>query len=138
LKTQLTEPKTEEITVRIILMFQEKVHQEIQIIEELILKEQKLPLRREQNQQETIPKTEEVQKADQAHQELKTLSVLKLQEQARNQEAASHKEKTAQAQEVQAEEEVNIKFAFLNKKLKHNLTIVLFFIFFLIIDSNLF
>jgi hypothetical protein len=99
---------------------------------------EKLQPLREQNLREITQKAEVVQKTDQAQQELKIHNVLSLHELARNPEAASHKEKAAMVQEATAEEEVNIKFAFLNKKLKHNLTIVLFFIFLIIIDANLF
>ena len=74
----------------------------------------------------------------QEHKALKTRNVLNLLEQVRNQEAANRKEEKADlTHQEAAEEEVN-KFLFLNKKLKHNLTIVLFFIFLILITANLF
>jgi uncharacterized protein (DUF1697 family) len=119
---------TEEITVKITEDITEVILKTMQILTEF-------RLRKEQNLQEVILTTEQVHH-DKKH--LKTHNVLKLREQARNQEAVNLNVKAAQATEAMVEEEVNIKIAFSDKKQKHNLTIVLFFIFLIIIDANLF
>jgi hypothetical protein len=122
------EAKTEEITVKTIQMLPEEIHN-------LMVIPKGFRLLKEQNRPEIILKTEEIQRDSKA---LKARNVTKLQEQVRSPEAVNHKEKAVRAAEAVAAEEFNIKIAFPYKNQKHNLTIVLFFIFLVIIEVSLF
>lgn len=120
--------KTEEITVKTIQILPEEIHKPTEIQSEF-------RLHKEQNLPEIILTTEEIQRDSKA---LKARNVTKLQEQVRSPEAVNHKEKTVRAAEAAAAEEFNVKIAFPYKNQKHNLTIVLFFIFLSIIEVSLF
>ena len=132
--------KTDQIQTELLQLHNKHSLQEVILKTDQTQADQPLCLNR-RSQPETILKA-----ADQVliithpeHKALKIRNVLNLQEQVRNQEAAANRkeEKADLTHQEVAEEEVN-KFLFLNKKLKHNLTIVLFFIFLILITANLF
>jgi hypothetical protein len=132
--------KTDLIQTELLQLLNKHSLQEVILKTDQIQADQPLCLNRHSQQEAILKATDQVLTIiiHQEHKVLKTRNVLNLQELARNQEAASRKEEKADlTHQEAAEEEVN-KFLFLNKKLKHNLTIVLFFIFLLLITANLF
>lgn len=99
-------------------LYKEQNHQETILteVQQTELSINQLHLYKEQNHQEAILKTEVVLTTP-LTQDLKAHSVLNHQEEVRNQEAASHREKAVLAQE-KADEEDNLNISIFYLKLK--------------------